>query len=361
MTLSIHTLLRTAVAIGTVVITFITTTAQVQQQQNCGCQCTCEKCNCTKPAPKAGGHWVWVEDEVATPQRTQRSRPSTHKNEGEISLNTDNAVNNHNRKSVSTGRKNESEDLHSKPSKTDNTVAQTETSRLKNQKSQKSEKQNNDNASAVVKTEKLETKMTPEEAEILRKLTESDMSKYGLVQYIDTIARIKWIDDEINDTEQELMEFVKHQGKRYMPLAVSNDHKENAAYLYFDENADGTTGPLHLLIQYYADEHIYFNDIDFQIDYMPDTPDDRRCTYNVSPDNIQRGNVGKMTWETSDNIMSSNDNKDLLYALAHCSWAQMTIKSNKKDKINHTLILTDDQLRDFYVMLQLFRLKGGGF
>ena len=336
----------------------LTAIAQTQQQPNCGCQCKCETCTCPKPGQQAGGHWVWVADDVTTPisqelnssketstttpSRTQRTRPSTHKNEGEISLTDDNTVTPQSNKNTQTKEKAENPQ---KAKKSDAQKPKTPAAKAQpgtQQQQQKAER-------------------TPEEEERFRELMKSDVSKYDLVQYVDTIARHKWVDDEISDTEEDLMEFVKHRGQRYMPASASMDHSENAAYLYFDENIDGTPGPLHLRIQYYADDPLRYNDIDFQIDYMPTTADDRKCTYNLHPENIDRGNSGKMYWETSDNIMKSKDDKDLLYALAHCNWALLTFKTSKSDNINQTRRLTDDQLRDFYVMLQLFRLKGGVF
>ena len=366
---SIHTFLRVVVV---AVCGTLTITAQTQQP-NCGCQCTCETCNCQKPAPKAGGHWVWVEDEVnapiknevdakvTAPQRTQRSRPSTHKNEGEITLNMDNTSTTQPHNVVSPG-KNKGKISQTK----NNTVTHQERNAVPSGetkgKSEKDSKPLQDNKGRpIVKSEKIESNMTPEEEALLRELTEGDMSKYGLVQYIDTIARYKWVDDEIIDAEEDLMEYVKHQGKRYLPAAASMDHNQNGAFLYFDEKVDGTAGPLHMRIQYCSKDPLLYNDVDFQIDYMPASADDRRCTYNIRPENIDRGSMGKMSWETSDNIMSGNDDKDLLYALAHCNWAQLTLKAGKSDKIVHKQLLTEDQLRDFYVMLQLFRIKGGVF
>ena len=61
-------------------------------------------------------------------------------------------------------------------------------------------------------------------------------------------------------------------------------------------------------------------------------------------------------WENFDICLSSRD-KDLVYALAHCSWARVTYIGDRG--FNHVKILSKEQIKDFYNTLQLYRVMGG--
>lgn len=176
---------------------------------------------------------------------------------------------------------------------------------------------------------------------------------YSLVQYVPSApVRMTWRDDPVTESENELLmqlnkEPVQTGVVRYMPKGVSMSRTENAFYAYF--TTDGAqVEPLHMRVQYYADDPLQFNDILFTIDGF-----DYRY-HALSP---QRGKgSGRMIWELSDQEASATD-KDLLYALSHAHWVRMSLVGS--DGTKHVKMLTETQIRDFYLVLQLFRLLGG--
>ena len=161
--------------------------------------------------------------------------------------------------------------------------------------------------------------------------------------------RMVWVDDTIKEAETDLIPFFSEKNSRLLPKGVSMDNTENAVYLYFTENADGTPQPLRFRIQYYADDPLKYYEAVFNIDGFE---------YRFKPANFNRGQVKKMYWENSDDELTCDD-KDLVYALAHGQWVQLKLLG--ADAINHVKTLTDDQIQDFYRTLQLYRLKGGTF
>lgn len=161
--------------------------------------------------------------------------------------------------------------------------------------------------------------------------------------------RMVWVDDTIKEAEQDLVPYFSDNNSRMMPKGVTMDDTHNAVYIYFDENSDGTPQPLRFRIQYYADDPLKYYEAIFNIDGFE---------YRFKPTNFKRGQIKKMYWENSDDELTADD-KDLVYALAHCQWAQLKLLG--ADAMNHVKTLTDEQIKDFYRTLQLYRLKGGTF
>lgn len=279
-----------------------------------------------------------VADSTHVTPRVVRTRPSTHSNNNALTLTTDEE----NSRKTSAHRK-EKVSVQPLEEKTVETA--------KEQKERNNEPQQPPQVSAS----------QPLSDEAKARIAEwSDTSQYKSVQFLEIAKRYEWHDDEVTDTEADLMEYVNCANRRYMPKNLSMDKQENVIFLYFDVDADGHPGPLHLRLQHTADTPLHFDNVAFQIDYMPSSPDDLTFTYGLKLENIERGETGKKTsWQHSDNILRSDDDKVLLYALSHCNWALLTLKTD--DNRDQKLQLSDDQLRDFYVMLQLFKLKGGVF
>ena len=185
------------------------------------------------------------------------------------------------------------------------------------------------------------------------KLDELLNKDYSLVQYTPTApVRMVWRDDAVNETENELLMQlnkvpVQTGVVRYMPKGVSMSKTENAFYAYFTTDG-GRVGSLRLRVQYYADDPLQFNDILFTIDGFD---------YQYRAISPQRGKgTGRMIWEMSDQEVTASD-KDLLYALSHAHWVRMYLVGS--DGTKHVKLLTETQIRDFYLVLQLFRLLGG--
>lgn len=176
-----------------------------------------------------------------------------------------------------------------------------------------------------------------------------DLSKYELKNMLPEAPKpMVWLDDSIPESNDELMTRVKTGNSRIMPKDVTMDNTENAIYLYYTVDANGNPDPLHLRIQYYADDPLQYYEVVFLIDGFE---------YRFKPENIHRGKgTGRMIWENSDDVVKTTD-KDLIYALSHCHWAEMTLLA--ANHINHKKELTEDQIEDFYHVLQLYRKAGG--
>ena len=184
-------------------------------------------------------------------------------------------------------------------------------------------------------------------------LNELLSKNYDLVEYLPSAPkRLVWLDDPVAESENELlMQLSKTSPQtgvvRYMPRDVTMSNTENAFYAYF--STDGThVQPLRLRVQYYADDPLQFNDIQFQVNGFD-------YSYHVTSPRRGKG-TGRMIWEQSDQVVQPRD-KDLLYALSHASWVRMSLVG--ADGTKHVKMLTEKQIRDFYSILQLYRLLGG--
>lgn len=160
----------------------------------------------------------------------------------------------------------------------------------------------------------------------------------------------KWIDEPVTVEERDLMAILTSESHgaavRYMPRDVTAKLTDNAFYLYFDERLEPES--LRLRLQYCADDPLNFSRIDFVIDGFD---------YTYTPSNTKRGKLSaRLFWETCDDVVGQDD-KDLIYALTHCKWAEMLLIG--ADGINHLKELTDDQLASLRAMLQLYLLRGG--
>ena len=176
---------------------------------------------------------------------------------------------------------------------------------------------------------------------------------YSLVEYLPPEPkRPVWQDDPIVESESELLSQVSKSSPqtgttRYMPRDVTMASTENAFYAYFTTSGSRVE-PLRLRVQYYADDPLQFNDILFEINGFD---------YNYRAISPRRGKgTGRMIWEESDQVVQRGD-KDLLYALSHANWVRMSLIG--ADGTKHVKMLTEKQIRDFYSILQLYRLLGG--
>ena len=176
---------------------------------------------------------------------------------------------------------------------------------------------------------------------------------YDLVEYVPAAPqRLVWRDDPIVETENELLMRLSKSSPqtgtvRYMPRGVSMSRTDNSFFAYF--TTDGSrVDRLRLRVQYYADDPLRFNDIQFTIDGFD---------YSYRATSPRRGKgTGRMIWEESDQAVASTD-KDLLYALSHAHWVRMSLVG--ADGTKHVKMLTETQIQDFYSILQLYRLLGG--
>lgn len=176
---------------------------------------------------------------------------------------------------------------------------------------------------------------------------------YSLKQYVasDPVA-LRWKDDPVTETENELLMQVSKSSPqsgtvRYMPQGVTMSRTDNEFYAYFTSH-DAQIEPLRIRVQYYADDPLNFNDIQFLIDGF-------EYSYHALSPQRGKGN-GRMIWEQSDQAIHSSE-KDLIYALSHAQWVRMSLVG--ADGTKHVKMLTKKQIQDFYCILQLYRLMGG--
>jgi hypothetical protein len=133
---------------------------------------------------------------------------------------------------------------------------------------------------------------------------------------------------------------------RYLPRDISMRQNENAFFLYFDERSEPES--LRMRIQYCADDPLNFSRVDFVIDGFD---------YSYTPRNPKRGKLAaRLYWENCDEPVGQDD-KDLIYALTHCQWAEMLLIGG--DGINHRKELSEEQLKSLRAVLQLYLLRGG--
>ncbi len=179
---------------------------------------------------------------------------------------------------------------------------------------------------------------------------------YSLVQYMpETPKPMVWLDDSITLTADELLPLLNAKSTagmtRYQPRNVQVATDNNDVFFHFSTDANGNPEPLHLRVQYYADDPLYYEDMIFTVDGFD---------YTFHANAPQRGKLkGNMYWENSDDVLTEA-NKDLVYALANSKY-WVTLKLEGRGGMNHLKTLTKEQIKDFYNVLTLYRLKGGKF
>ncbi|MBQ9466019.1 MAG: hypothetical protein IJU62_03470 [Muribaculaceae bacterium] len=163
--------------------------------------------------------------------------------------------------------------------------------------------------------------------------------------------RIVWVDDTIRDNADQLQAQLASGGGKLMPKSAAFANNRNDVFFYYTRDNSGAISPLRLCVQYYADDPLQYDKLIFNIDGFE---------YTFTPKNVKRGKgSGVMIWENSDDPLTAAD-RDLVYALAHSKqWVQF--KLHGRGNMNHVKMLTDQQKKDFYNVLTLYRLHGGTF
>lgn len=166
-------------------------------------------------------------------------------------------------------------------------------------------------------------------------------------------SRLTWKDEPVRESREQLLSSVNRSDlkgeTRYVPKDVTIGNDTNALFFYFDVKNKRPLS-LRLRAQYYADDPLGIEKLKFVIDGFD---------YYFTPSAVTTGSDGyNRYWENFDNSLSTRD-KDLVYALAHCSWARVTYIGDRG--FNHVKMLTKEQIKDFYNTLQLYRVMGGSF
>ena len=134
----------------------------------------------------------------------------------------------------------------------------------------------------------------------------------------------------------------------YKPKSAPKYTNQNGIYLYF-ATQEGNTCPLRFRVQYYADDWLFFNKIQFSID-------GKAFEYIPSDTEHDNGNGGKI-WEWFDEALSGND-KELIFALTEANNAKMKFIGRQYHDIK---TITKGQITDMKRTLELYRALGGDY
>ncbi len=189
---------------------------------------------------------------------------------------------------------------------------------------------------------------------LMKELLSKDYSIKKYTPMYEEPKPITWKDDPVNSDVHSLLAGVdgtrKGGATLYTPKGISMANDANEVFFCFDSDGSRATSRLRLRVQYFADDPLYYSDIQFTIDGF---------NYSFHPSKPSRGKMGaRMYWEQSEDVLNSQ-HKDLVYALSHCHWARMSLKG--ADGMNHVKMLTAAQLEAFTNTLELYRAMGGNF
>ena len=163
--------------------------------------------------------------------------------------------------------------------------------------------------------------------------------------------RMHWTDEPVRQQASQLLPYFStttaNGGTRYMPADVTMDNESNSIYLYFDARR-GKPQPLRLRAQYYADDALDIEQVDFIVNGFD---------YKYTPRQVNRGKGnGRMVWENFDDAVDTSM-KDLVYAITH--GRVVTVKYIGSSGISHVKKLTTDEISHLTRALELYRAMGG--
>ncbi len=143
-------------------------------------------------------------------------------------------------------------------------------------------------------------------------------------------------------------EFSNDNKKWYEPKNAPQYTNRNGIYCYF-MTENGVPSNLRFRVQYYADDWLFFNKIQFSIDGK---------AYDYIPDKTETdsGNGGYI-WEWLDQNLTSSD-KELIYALANAKNAKMKFIGRQYYNIK---TITQDQIKSIKNTLDIYNAMGGQY
>lgn len=198
-------------------------------------------------------------------------------------------------------------------------------------------------------------------AEEARKRAELDSllnMDYTIVHYeIETPQEpqpFKWEPEEVIDADINVLSplFRTHNVNQssgyaeYVYKNVNTSFKDNDTYFYFT-TVNGVAQSLHFVVHFYADDPVNFVSLRISADNFK---------YEFTPTNITHTRDGAFYVENFDNVVDAKS-KDVVAALAHCSYANMVMVSD--GGVNHRIFFTPENLKRFRDTYNLFRLMGG--
>lgn len=123
--------------------------------------------------------------------------------------------------------------------------------------------------------------------------------------------------------------------------------KYNGISLYFSVQ-DGKLNPLRIKIQYYGEDWLFVNKIQFSID---------NNAYEYKPYKIERENEGGNVWEWSDESLKQSD-KELITALTNAQNAKIKYVGKHYHSVR---TIKPNQIEDIKRSLDLYKAMGGSY
>jgi len=142
-------------------------------------------------------------------------------------------------------------------------------------------------------------------------------------------------------------EFSNNNKIWYKPKSTPQYTNMNGIYCYF-QTQNGMPCNLRFRIQYYSDDWLFFNRIQFSIDEK---------AYEYIPQNVETDNGGGNIWEWFDEGLNSSD-KDLIYALANAKKAKMKFIGRQYHDIK---TITKEQSLAIKRTVELYKALGGNY
>lgn len=140
-------------------------------------------------------------------------------------------------------------------------------------------------------------------------------------------------------------EFSENNVVWYTPKSAPKYTNRNGIYCYI-RTSNGLADALRLVIQYYADDWLFFDQIKFSIDDN---------VFSYYPVNYKRDNGDGYIWEWVDDILSS-DNREIIVALSKSKQAKMKFIG---DKYYDVKTITRDQCKSIERVLEMYVALGG--
>lgn len=133
----------------------------------------------------------------------------------------------------------------------------------------------------------------------------------------------------------------------YTPKSAPKFINQNAIYCYFSTK-NGRPKALIFKIQYYAEDWLFFEKIQFAIDEQ---------AYEYIPSKTERDNGGGYIWEWSEEAVTESD-KELINALANAKQAKMKFIGHQYAKVRN---ITKNQIDAIRQTVDLFIAMGGQY
>lgn len=177
-----------------------------------------------------------------------------------------------------------------------------------------------------------------------------DRNRQNSIEEFKKVAKI----DSVKVAELEkhfrikIDEFSNENKKWYEPKSAPKYINRNGIYCYF-HTENGLPGNLRFKVQYYAEDWLFFNRIQFSIDGK---------AYEFIPADTETdsGNGGYI-WEWFDQGLTMSD-RELIYALSNAKNAKMKLIGRQYHKIK---AISQEQINGIKQTLELYNALGGQY